>query len=356
MATWDRNFTGGSYAGNWHCRLDYWDTDGLDANSNQSLVRLRMYIWGDSGYSQNGTWVPRGRGSWMGEYGGNQSRSIGSSLVLMASWDGWVGHDANGDRYVTVGTYCNAPINDMGWADIGWNLTKLYRAPSIQAAIADQITNNSVRLGTEINDYGLGTSAATRMYYKLTTSGSYSQTSDQGDVGGYNYWTVNSLAPNSKYDYLARWWNNNGSTSDMPSSYPNASHRFLTLASGSIGTPSKLATTVDFPITMVASQTSEANATVKVQYRKVGNTTWLDSATNTLLSSTIQVTGLLPNTQYEYRLAATNATGTWTGSTATVTTLPAGKLVYPNGDVKNAIPRLVFPNGDVDMININLVD
>lgn len=132
MPTWDRNFTGGSYPNNWHARLDYW-VDGQDIPSNSSLIRLRMYVWCDPGYSQTGLWVPRGRGSWMGEYGSNVNRTINNSsgFVLMASWDGWVGHNADGTKYVTVGTYCNAPINDMAWADIGWTLPTIPRYANI---------------------------------------------------------------------------------------------------------------------------------------------------------------------------------------------------------------------------------
>ena len=180
MASWDRNFTGGSYPGRWHARLDYWE-DGSDANANTTLVRLRLYVWGDSGYSQNGLWQPRIRSSaFGGEAGGDVNTSIGSGMVLLASWDGWVGHDANGERYITIGDYVNAPINDMAWGDIGGTLTKLYRAPSINNTTADTFKPTSARLGGEINDFGLGTSVGMRMYYRIQGSGStWAQTGDQ---------------------------------------------------------------------------------------------------------------------------------------------------------------------------------
>ena len=118
----------------------------------------------------------------------------------------------------------------------------------------------------------------------------------------------------------------------------------------------KLATTASFPFTMTASGSGEGNATAYIQYRKVGDTNWIGSSSSTNLTGTITISGLLPNTDYEYRLAADNSTGTWVGTAATIKTLPAGKLVYPNGTVKNAIPRIVRPDGSVAMVNIKLVD
>lgn len=209
MASWDRKFTGGTYAGNWNSRLDYW-VDGQDANTNYSLIRLRMYIWGDPGYSQNGLWVPRGRGSWMGEYGSNFNGTIGNGMHLSAAWDGWVGHDANGNLYVTVGTYANAPINDMAWGDIGWQLPRLSRPPSIADWNADTIRVSSARLGMEINNHGLGTSSAMRMWYRKVGSPTWISTGDQGDAAGWNYWSVTGLKQATTYEYHTEVWNNNG--------------------------------------------------------------------------------------------------------------------------------------------------
>ena len=218
MASWDRNFTGGTYASRWHARLDYY-INGQNTGGNYSSIGLRMYVWGDSGYSQTGTWVPRVRGSWMGEVGGNTNTTIGSGMVLLVAWDGNVGHDANGNLYVTIGDYCNAPINDMSWSDIGWTLPRIARAPYGIVTSADTIKPTSARLGTEMSSFGHGTSAATRLYYRIQGSGSgWSQTADQGDVGGYNYWTVTGLKPGTNYEFFARWWNNNGDTADSSTS------------------------------------------------------------------------------------------------------------------------------------------
>lgn len=213
MATWDRNFTGGQNPSRWHARLDYW-VDGQDANTNSSLIRLRMYIWGDGGYSQTGLWVPRARSSFAGQFGGNYNGTIGSGFHLVVSWDGWVGHDANGNLYVTLGTYANAPINDMAWSDIGWQLPRIGRAPGIAAISADTVRVSSVRLGAEITDFGIGTNAAMRMYYRKVGQTTWAQTEDQNDAAGFNYWTITGLKQATTYEYFTRVWNNNGDTRD----------------------------------------------------------------------------------------------------------------------------------------------
>jgi hypothetical protein len=233
MASWDRKFTGGSYPGQWNARLDYWSEE----SGNSSLIHLRMYVWGDPGYSQNGTWVPRVRGSWMGEVGGNSSQNIGSGMVLMVAHDQWVGHDVNGNLYVTIGDYCNAPINDMAWGDIGWTLPRIAEAPGIAGIVADQIKVTTARLGMEITGFGHGTSAAMRMYYRVNGSGSgWTQTADQGDAAGYNYWDIGGLTPSVTYEYFTRVWNNNGDTRDSGTATfttlpaPNTSQALLGVA------------------------------------------------------------------------------------------------------------------------------
>lgn len=217
MANWDRNFTGGTYAGNWHCRLDYW-VDGQSAGGNYSVVRLRMYIWCDSGYSQTGTWVPRGRGSWMGEYGSNQSRTInsGHGFVLMASWDGNVGHDVNGNKSVTVGTYASAPINDMSWADIGWNLPRIPLAPTIAdvSVTPGTVKPTTAQLRAETGSYGHGTSSTWTMYYRLQGAGSWTNAGSQGDGAGYNYWNLTNLKPGKTYEFYVNATNNNGDSTN----------------------------------------------------------------------------------------------------------------------------------------------
>lgn len=295
------------------------------------------------------------RGGAPGASSGSFAAAVGTKTLQSGTVRKY--HDANGNL-------ANQTISC--WLDVYYgtntasgaiSIARIPLAPSITQNVVDTIGNTTARLKTEINNYGHGTSASTRMYYKKPTDGGWTPTSDQNDISGYNTWNIAGLIPNTKYYTLARWWNNNGDQSDLPSSFPSESYKFYTLASGSIGTPiNLLATSVTLPVTITASASSEANPTTKIQYRVVGANTWTDTPFQTTLSPSYALSSLLPNTSYEYRIAVTNITGTWNSTVSTFKTLPAGKLVYPNGDVKNAIPRVVMPNGDVTMLNINLVD
>lgn len=347
MANWDRQLVGS--APQVMLRVELWE-ESVDYANNRSWVRYRLSFLTSNG-SRSGTWdywlnVNGGRVA-TNSFGGTHS---GWQTVVDSGY--WHGRDANG----------NGSASAQGWGDVFYGsgdtggsigLTRIGRAPNIVGNTADQITDTSVRLGTEIGDYGNGTSAAARMYYKTPEASGWTQTSDQNDVAGYNYWTITGLVSNQKYYRLARWWNNNGDTSDLPNPYPNESYVFVTLANATSSISNILATTAT--INAVPKQGHYATNT-KVQYRKAGDTAWIDTSEQLGASPSFNLSGLLPNTTYEYRLAVRTTAGTWNQAVQTFTTLPAGKLIYPNGDVKNAIPRLVYPNGDVDMININLVD
>ncbi len=215
MANWDRAFSNGSYAANWCGRLVY-NLISQEVGNNRSYVEFYLQAFATSGaYNQSGSWDARIY------VNGNQyarstpSASISKSPVTLTSWGGWLGHDANGNLYIEPGDYINAPVNEMTYSYIGWWLPRIAQAPYGIVISADQIKPTQARLGTEISSRGHGTSASTRIYYRIQGSGSgWSQTSDQGDVGGYNYWTVTGLKPGKTYEYFARWWNNNGDTAD----------------------------------------------------------------------------------------------------------------------------------------------
>ena len=346
MAYWDRTLVGSNPTV--MLRVELWE-ESVEYANNRSWVRYKLSFLTSNG-SRSGTWD-----YWMNVNGGRvATNSFGgthSGWQTVVDSGYWHGRDANG----------NGSASAQGWGDVFYGsgdtggsigLTRIGRAPNIVGNTADQISDTSVRLGTEIGDYGNGTSAATRMYYKTPEDGSWTATSDQNDVGGYNYWTITGLVSNKKYYRLARWWNNNGDTSDLPASYPSESYFFVTLANGTATVANLLATTVT--INTTATQGHHAT-TSKIQYRKQGDTTWVDTASGTGATPSFNLSGLLPNTIYEYRLAITTNAGTWTQATQTLTTLPAVKLIYPDGQVKDAVPAIVRPDGSVIMVDIKLI-
>lgn len=209
MANWDRQIV--SSAPQVMIRVELWE-ESYDVGANTSYVRYKLSFLTSNG-SRTGTWdywldvdgARRGGGSFGGTHSGWQT-------VVDGGFTAW--HDANGYRNVGAWGFGDA---FYGSGDTGGTigLTRLGMAPSIAGISADTISVQSVRLGMEFNNHGRGTSAASRMYYRVQGSGSgWSQTPDQGDGAGWTYWNVTGLAPATTYEYFTRAWNNNGDTGD----------------------------------------------------------------------------------------------------------------------------------------------
>jgi len=212
MANWDRKYSNGSWYTAWNCRLIY---ELNYQGANYSHVSLYLQTWSDgSQYTQWGLWDGR-----IYVNGGQvaretPTRTIANGIVQLTSWGGDIGHDVNGNLYMTIGDYINAPANEATYADIGWTLPRIGLAPPITSITADTFTTNTARLGVEIGGYGHGTIAAMHMHYRKLGDSVWSTTADQNDVGGYNYWTITGLTTNTTYQYLASAWNNNGDIND----------------------------------------------------------------------------------------------------------------------------------------------
>lgn len=305
--------------------VDTWvNSQNKSGNYSNVTVRLNIRSTGTS-VSSSGNAQLRVNGgqvdstSW-GSYGFNISSG---QTVTVLTWTGNIGHDTNGNLSYSIGGSASFSYPGSGsgnWG--GYTASRIALAPTISVSTADQINDTTVRLGTEISSNGHGTSSSARFNYKLSTAGTYGQTSSQSNVSGYNYFPLTGLYTNSSYSYYATWWNNNGDTSNA------GVNTFKTLASGTVSSPTISYDKFSVTATISASQTSETNPTSKIQYRKTGDTTWLDSTTDTTLTPSITVTGIRPNTNYEYRLACTNSTGTWYGTTRTLKTLNPPGFVF----------------------------
>lgn len=201
---------GWAYDGHW------WHDCNVYLNSqntagNYSNVSVEIVVYSDSSaYSQAGTWNGQ---IWVN--GGlvantTSSRTVSNGGQQIAVWSGNIGHDANGNAVPHIEYYVNEPATSMAKAGADWGLTRIPLAPSIYGNSVDQIKPTSVRLGTEINNFGHGTSASTHMSYRVQGIGGYVTTADQGDASGYNYWTLAGLKPGKTYEYYSYWYNNNG--------------------------------------------------------------------------------------------------------------------------------------------------
>jgi len=253
----------------------------------------------------------------------NYTGNFSNHTIGIASGSFTVGHDANGNGSYSMSA--SFAVYQSGTASCSGseNLPRLALAPSGLSKSVDTITNTTARLGRKQDNNGHGTSSANRVYYRLGNSGSWTWTTpDQGGTG-WKYNTVTGLTPNTTYSYFSRHWNNNGDTADTGSS------TFKTLASGGVTSVSDLKyNKATINIGMNASSTSEANATVKVQYRRTVDADWIDSSTSTDISPSFLLTGLKPNTSYTYQFTATNSTGTWTSGTATFKTKNAPGFIF----------------------------
>lgn len=195
----------------WHDLNVYLNSQNVGANT--SNVTVEIVVYSDSGsVSQSGSWVGQ---LWVNSVlwaNTTSSHSVSNGAVQIAVASSNVGHDANGNCTLSVEYFVNEPVTSMSRRGASWGLSRLALAPSILGDTADTIKPTSVRLGTELNNYGHGTSAATHILYRLQGAGSWSQTADAGDVAGYNYFNITGLKPGKTYEYASVWWNNNGDT------------------------------------------------------------------------------------------------------------------------------------------------
>lgn len=305
-------------------------TENWNASTQVSLhVRLWVNKTGDWYSSTVAT-------TWNGDIGGvtgsnRWSYTAGSNTYTLWEFDYTFNKDANGN--VNIGCYGYINGDNAGKVGAGstsqtYTPARVGVAPGGRNKSVDTITNTTARFGRINTDNGLGTSSANRVYYRLGNSGGWTwQTADQGGTG-WKYNSVTGLTPNTTYSYFSRHWNNNGDQADTGSS------TFKTLASGGItsvtGIKSNKAT---IAVGMNASGTAEENATVKIQYKRTADVTWIDSSTSTSLTPSFILTGLKPNTNYQYRIVATNSTGTWTGDAATFKTDNPPGFVFILGDI-----------------------
>ena len=172
---------------------------------------------------KDGAWYSGSGGSWNSNsysFGTARSANSGAFNYIAGTqsytfWEYDLTYDKDANGYITISLYAyvngdNAPNVGAGSTQQYWTPARIGQGPAIADWTADTIKTTSARLGTEISNYGRGTSAAARMYYRIQGSGSaWSYTSDQNDAAGYNYWTVTGLKPGKTYEYYAYWWNNN---------------------------------------------------------------------------------------------------------------------------------------------------
>lgn len=207
--------TSGSFGAHWHGDVDAW-VNSQNAFANQSSIHVRLIMRGDTGYSVNAStgYVVYVNGGAINS--GSRNIVLNGGSTTLIEGDVTVNHDANGNWSGTVGGSLNCGYSGVGSGngDYGFSVGRLALGPSISSITADQLKPTSARLGTELSSYGHGTSATARFYYRIVGSGTWLNTEDQGDVTGFNYFALSGLKPGTSYEYFARWFNNNGDSTD----------------------------------------------------------------------------------------------------------------------------------------------
>lgn len=283
----------------------------------------------------------RSHGHWTG------SRSVGSTNTTgTQSFSFNVAASATSINVRTQGRFRND-----GWSNSGENSISIpaLGSPSGNTSIQGTPTINSITVRNSVTNWGANATGSSIRSYRATSSNFSGQTYLAAGANNSNT-THSGLTPNTRYWF--RGWAQNGGGNTSYLSTVDAT-TLSSVYDG--GTQEILATTTKW--TGVRVYQGRFTTSSKVQYRVKGTTAWRDSPTVTGDNITLEITGLLPNTTYERRFVATTTAGTTTNGVFEFTTLPAGKLVYPDGTVRNAIPRLVRPEGGTaEMVNINLVD
>lgn len=216
MATWQGNAVVVSGAATARLRIET-QLAGQETGNNRSLINWQCHIFFDNCDAQ----LDNGYVAWWGAalYDNpgrvyNYAANFNDHTVTMATGSYWVGHDANGNGSYGMNADVEVYQSGTSAASGSEGLPRLPLAPGITALTVDTIKPTSARLGAEINGYGHGTSATFHMYYKLQGAGGWTSAGTQGDVVGFNYWTITGLKPGKTYEYYVSCYNNNGDTAN----------------------------------------------------------------------------------------------------------------------------------------------
>jgi len=216
-------------------------------------------------------------------------------------------------------------------------------APSGTTAF-DSTGTTSISVRNDVTHWGDNVTAGSVRSYRANnaafTGEVYISTTDNALV------THTGLTPNTEYWF--RGWSSNG----VGLSSYHGSISAVTLARSTITTTDLQSTAIRLVGT---ATTGKYTPTTKIQYKKAVDATWIDGGSASGGTFDISASGLLPSTSYNYRTVTTTTAGSSTGSTITATTLPAAKLIMPNGTVTNAVPHVITPGGTSTMVKVKVI-
>jgi YD repeat-containing protein len=197
---------------------------------------------------------------------------------------------------------------------------KTCRPPSVNTDCATWTDSASGKVTGSVNPNGAWTTYYFE-YGKTTSFGSQTATGEAGNgravVGAEA--TISGLQPNTTYFYRLVATNEKGTTRSYTQSFKTDPVK-PTVATGSASGIGRMAAMI--------GGTANPNGGATTAYLQVGRTTSFGSNTATQLlgngstakSVSARLSGLSANTQYHFRIVATNAGGAATGATGSFTT------------------------------------
>lgn len=267
----------------------------------------------------------------------------------------WYGHAGSGSRAFSVGTGSGTFSLQGNWRGDHYGESSAARTvnvayPAAGAPAGNTTTNtpttSSLRSVVGLTTWGAYCTAGSVRSYIANNSGFSGQTY----VAASNWSTNTHSGLTSNDEYWIRGWASNGA--GLTAYMSTVTNVTLPLAPV-IGTVVPLATTATVPTTI---DVGGGKYTITKQYRIQETTGGTWSAWTTYAGDDIALTGLTPFTSYDIQVQSVTTAGTTVGSTTTFTTLPAGKLVYSDGSVVNAIPRVVRDGEPTVMVNVNIIE
>lgn len=192
----------------------YLEIDTQWSQSGNSGWNVNFQVW----YRVRGGWNTARNASGGGNFGWSNAGPWDGNAAFPADFElisngFFVGVDANGNASyglnATISLDSNSPYGTLSVSG-SEGFPRIPLAPSLSSVTVDTVKSNSARLGAEISGYGHGTSATFEMFYRLQGSGTWISLGQQGDVGGFNYWSLGSLQPGKTYEYIVNCFNNNG--------------------------------------------------------------------------------------------------------------------------------------------------
>lgn len=329
-------------------------TVGSFSRTNNTLTvsnaKVDVNITGPSGgYFYDGSGL-RGSYSMPGGVDRRSNTTVASGNVYVGS----TYSTSNQSFNVTVGRgdtsiYTNngAGVGGSSWGN-GQSLSiPAAGSPTGSNRSATNIGTTTATLNASVSGWGSNCTAGTgqRIEYKRNSDGSWTNLAYSTSTSHSR--NVSGLTSNCQYNLRAYASNGAGNTASA------STINFYTLPlAPTSGTPVFDATTVTIPTTL---NTGGNAYSITKQYRyQAVNGAW--SNWTTFTGTSLVITDLLPSTDYNIQMRSTTTAGTTTGPVISLTTLPAGKLVMPDGTVKSAIPRAVYPDGTVTMMQVTKVE